>query len=276
MTNPIDNTKINSSTMKDNVIKANTEILVDGFLRECLRETDPDLVDFTLPTDLNRLCIKFIYIKLKGIGQTIMYKIFNGTLSEYIFSNQLKQAFNCSSESKAQIAEHCIKNEIIAPLKVIVDYVYSGGMDNDCIIPLTAMAIRYRSYGSLSVLLRKANNDNSIKRAALYLCSAVEHQSGNEKLMIYIMKRIGMYDNALICYDIGLALIEMNMRGTLRIIVNQYYNHLPKRHINSMGSLLSSNEKSKSEVVFANDEYNDWNDTDRSEDDLEWAQSHDH
>eukprot|EP01084_Bolivina_argentea_P299830 516880_1 len=278
--------RITTNLQKEIIIKTNTETLVDGYLRECVRERDPNLAANAaadiLPTDLNRLCIKFIYLKLKGIGQTIMWRIFNGTLSEWISSGGFKLAFSYDSERRVEIAQHCIANQIIAPLKVIVEYIYQDGFDNDCLIPLTICAIKNRSFGGLSVLLQKCDctDKNAIIRAAVYLCNTVRYQYGNQQLMLYIMEKIGMYESVETCRNIALELIKKNMTNALIIIADEYSNYLPKAHMDAMRNILENNapdykhykKKKSPEPVFMDEEYNDW-EVNSDSDNMEWEEN---
>eukprot|EP01083_Nonionella_stella_P101153 286408_1 len=177
----------------DEEIKAKTEVLVDGYLREFVRDhRDAETTELELPLELNRLCIDFIYLKLVGVAQTIMWRIYNGTLNEYINDGSLAQVFNnCSSEKKVQIADHCVQNQVVAPLKVMVDHVFS--IDNDLVTLLIISAIKHASFGGLSVLER-ATDERTRDRAVIVLYNAVKYNA-DCVLLRYIMSKLGMFDN---------------------------------------------------------------------------------
>ena len=188
-------------------IKAKTEILVDGYLRQhLLMRSNSETSE--LPIDVNHLCISFTYLPLKGVGQFIMWMIFHGALDQYIAYGKLGKLFNVSLERKVQIATHCVENDVVSALKVIIDNVFDAG--SDLKIMLAVSAIKHNSFGALSILLD--NVTDNLRRSCLF--NAVKYKPHHRELIIFMMQKMGMMNDAQLCQHVAIDLEKANMWGT--------------------------------------------------------------
>merc|ERR1719242_1126861 len=142
---------------KEKDIKSNTEILVDGYLRLLLLEhhsqSESDADSLELPIEINHICISFTYLRLEGVGQIIMWRIFNGSLQQYIDDGELSELFGngTNAQIRLDLAAHCIENEVISALKVILQH---GLITNSGLrVLLIVHAVKNGSSGSLCALL---------------------------------------------------------------------------------------------------------------------------
>ena len=200
-------------------IKAKTEILVDGYLRLLLMESDSEI--FELPIDINHLCISFTYLPLKGVGQVIMWMIFHGALDQYIADGKLSKLFNVSSERKVQIATHCVENEVVSALKVIIDNVFDAS--SDLKILLAVSAIKHSSFGALSILLDNVTDN----LATSCLFNVVKYKPHHRELIIFVMQKIGMLNDAHRCQYVAIKLEKANLLGTWEWIVSEFKDLIP-------------------------------------------------